>query len=218
MSKEPQLVLNSIYAFPPNRHTLGGTAYLIVKKHGNILIDCPIWDESSAAFVHRLGGVSQLVITHRDGLSDQLPKLQSALGCTIIIQEQEAYRVPQSLPIETFQQERTWPDGDRMMWTPGHSPGSSCFYEKSQGILFSGRHLLPNKQGLPTPVKIPKTFHWPRQKQNVQRLLDLFNEDNLNYILPGGRIGWLRGDKCIDQAYSKLAQLQLADLKMDAPK
>ncbi|MFY8173644.1 MAG: MBL fold metallo-hydrolase, partial [Planktothrix agardhii] len=30
--KPPQLVLENVYAFPPNRETLGGTAYFIVEN------------------------------------------------------------------------------------------------------------------------------------------------------------------------------------------
>lgn len=211
MSKEPHLVLDSIYAFPPNRYTLGGTAYLIVKNQGNLLIDCPIWDEDSAAFIHRQGGVSQLILTHRGGISEQLPKIQSALNCPLLIQEQEAYQAGPNHAIETFHHEKTWPEGDRLLWTPGHSPGSACFYAASQKVLFTGRHLLPDREGQPTPVKTPKTFHWPRQKQSVLKLVDQFSPATLQYILPAASTGLLRGHKYIDQAYERLAQL-----KMDA--
>jgi glyoxylase-like metal-dependent hydrolase (beta-lactamase superfamily II) len=30
-----------------------------------------------------------------------------------------------------------------VVWTPGHSPGHSCFYEPGQRLLFSGDHVLP---------------------------------------------------------------------------
>jgi glyoxylase-like metal-dependent hydrolase (beta-lactamase superfamily II) len=34
----------------------------------------------------------------------------------------------------------------QIFWTPGHSPGSSClYYRKFGGVLFSGRHLVPNR-------------------------------------------------------------------------
>lgn len=29
-------------------------------------------------------------------------------------------------------------------WTPGHSPGHVCLFEKSSGILFAGDHILPD--------------------------------------------------------------------------
>ena len=209
MSKEPQLVLRSIYAFPPNRYTLGGTAYLIVKKQGNILIDCPLWDATTAEFVHRLGKVSQLILTHRGGLSEQLPKIASALDCTVIVQEQEAYLVSQNLRKETFHQEKRWDDCDRLFWTPGHSPGTSCYYyAQENGVLFTGRHLIPNKDGNPQPFKTPKTFHWQRQLKHIHSLPGDFTSDSLQYIMPGAHLGRLRGQKYIDHAYEKLTQLK----------
>jgi glyoxylase-like metal-dependent hydrolase (beta-lactamase superfamily II) len=33
--------------------------------------------------------------------------------------------------------------GLRVVWTPGHSPGHSCFYEADRRLLFSGDHVLP---------------------------------------------------------------------------
>ena len=39
--KLPRSVSETIFAFPPNRETLGGTAYLLLEPSGNILIDCP---------------------------------------------------------------------------------------------------------------------------------------------------------------------------------
>lgn len=48
--KVPRLILEDIYAFPPNREILGGTAYLIVNKSGNILVDCPAWDAENQGF------------------------------------------------------------------------------------------------------------------------------------------------------------------------
>ena len=55
--KAPRLVLPSIYAFGPNRETLGGTAYLIVENTGNILVDCPLWEEKNQDFLQSQGGV-----------------------------------------------------------------------------------------------------------------------------------------------------------------
>lgn len=31
----------------------------------------------------------------------------------------------------------------RVEWTPGHSPGHVCLFEKSSGLLFAGDHILP---------------------------------------------------------------------------
>lgn len=198
--------INKIFAFPPNRDTLGGTSYLIVKKEGSILIDCPSLEQINHDFWKCLsgntvtdGGVHWLFITHR-GAIGKIAEIQQALECEILIQEQEAYLLP-GLNVTTFGQEFTLDATTQVIWTPGHSPGSSClYYSEFGGVLFSGRHLVPNLQGEPVPLRTAKTFHWPRQLKSVQALRDRFTPETLQYICPGGNIGFLRGKRFIDKA------------------
>jgi glyoxylase-like metal-dependent hydrolase (beta-lactamase superfamily II) len=210
--KLPTPILENIFAFSPNRDTLGGTAYLIVEKSGNILIDSPHWDETNRNFIIAQGGVSSLIITHRTAIG-KAAQIQTDTHCQIIIQEQEAYLLP-SAKVTTFHHDYTISDRSLILWTAGHTPGSSCFYYVPLGgVLFSGRHLLPNKNGDPTPLRTSKTFHWFRQIRQVQMLLEKFTPETLNYICPGGNTGYLRGKKFIDQAYQKLNKLDFDKLK-----
>ncbi len=206
--KLPRLVLENIYAFPPNRDTLGGTAYFIVENQMNILIDTPPWNQTDQEFLEQQGGVQWLFITHR-GAMGSAREIQKKLGCKILIQEQEAYLLPEST-VTTFETELTLSSQSSVFWTPGHSPGSSCLYfNRHGGVLFTGRHLLPNLQGQPIPLRTAKTFHWPRQIQSIRLILERFNSNNLNSICPGANTGALRGERLINQAYEKLALLDL---------
>jgi len=208
MSKLARAVLDTISAFPPNRDTLGATAYLIVENQTHILIDCPAWNQENQQFLQDQGGVSWLIITHRGGIG-KVKEIQAAFGCQVLIQEQEAYLLP-DLEVTTFQQEFNFSSGIQVIWTPGHSPGSSCVYSATQGgVLFSGRHLLPNQQGLPVPLRTSKTFHWRRQLRSVALLRDRFSPNTLNYLCPGANTGFLRGKRVIEQAYQHLAALDL---------
>lgn len=205
--KPPRLVLDNIFAFPPNRETLGGTAYLIVENAANLLIDCPAWNDTNEQFLREKGGVSALLITNRGAIS-RAREIQASTGCNILIQEQEAYLLP-GLNVTCFQNSILTPSGTAI-WTPGHSPGSSCFYANHLGgVLFSGRHLLPNPQGDVMPLPTPKTFHLPRQLKSVQMLLDRFTPDTLRFLCPGANTGFLRGKGFVDQAYERLASLDL---------
>lgn len=207
--KPPRPVLDAIFAFGPNRDTLGATAYLIVENGANILIDCPAWNETNRNFIEKQGGLKWLFLTHRGGIG-KVQEIRSAFGCQILIQEQEAYLLP-GLSVATFEQEFALTPRASAIWTPGHSPGSSClYYNATGGLLFSGRHLLPNQQGEPEPLRTSKTFHWPRQVRSVQFLLDRFSSDTLHYICPGANTGFLRGQRVIDRAYERLAKLDLA--------
>lgn len=219
-SKQPRLVLSSddgssphfIFAFAPNRDTLGGTAYLIIETEGNILVDCPAWDEANQTFV-QAQGVRWLVITHRGGMG-KVREIQQALGCEVVIQEQEAYLLP-GLAVTVFREGLSL-NHSRLIWTSGHSPGSACLYHPAfGGVLFSGRHLVPDRHGNPAPLRTAKTFHWVRQIRNVQTLVDQFTPDTLRFLCPGANIGFLRGKQAIADPYPKLAQLDLqACLKM----
>ena len=193
--------------FPPNRETLGGTAYLIVENAVNFLIDCPAWNETNEQFLREKGGVSSLLITHRGAMA-RAREIQESTKCQILIQEQEAYLLP-GLEVTSFQSDFLTPFG-KAIWTPGHSPGHACFYyDLKGGVLFSGRHLLPNPQGEVMPLRTAKTFHWTRQLKSVQSLLDLFSPTTLQFICPGANIGFLRGRGFVDMAYEGLAALDL---------
>ena len=213
--KLPQVIWNNIFAFPPNRETLGGTAYFIVENEANILIDCPAWDEVNQNYLNSVGGVRWLFLTHR-GAIGKAREIQQAFGCEILIQEQEAYLLP-GLKVTTFKQDFNIGNA-QVIWTPGHSPGSSClYYPREGGVLFSGRHILPNQTGELLPLPASKTFHWFRQLLSIQLLRDRFTPETLNYICPGANTGFLRGKRAIASAYEQLARLDLVALRQQKP-
>lgn len=228
MSKEPRSVLESIWAFPPNRETFGGTAYLIVENSqnishnvsqsitqtptGNILIDCPSWGKPTQAFLEQNGGVAWLVLTHRQGMSPAAVSIQKQFGCQILVQEQEAYLLP-DVEVTPFSESRIITPNTQIFWTPGYSPGSACVYYQSSGVLFTGRHLLPDASGNPQPLRTAKTFHWPRQLKQVKQILERFDDASLQYLCPGANTGFLRQQRFIDCAYAKLQQLDFSALR-----
>jgi glyoxylase-like metal-dependent hydrolase (beta-lactamase superfamily II) len=221
--KQPRIVLNNIFAFPPNRDTLGGTAYFIVRNEGNILIDCPAWDDINQDFMRLHGGVRWLFMSHR-GAIGKAAELQQAFNCEVVIQEHEAYLLP-GLTLTTFSRELKLNDTSaiapanrngsiaELIWTPGHSPGSSClYYSDFGGVLFTGRHILPNPKAEVTPIRTAKTFHWFRQIKSLKLLLEKFSPETLSYICPGANTGFLRGERFIDNAYFHLNNLDLEAL------
>ncbi|MGD1902954.1 MAG: MBL fold metallo-hydrolase [Geitlerinemataceae cyanobacterium] len=212
MPKQPRVVIEGVFAFPPNRETLGGTAYLIVRKDANILVDAPAWTPESQAFLAERGGVNSCYLTHRDAIG-QAKKIQAEFDCDLVIQEQEAYLLP-DLRVTSFEHEIELAPGLVGVWTPGHTPGSSCLHlARNGGVLFSGRHLLPARNGAPAPLRTAKTFHWFRQLDSVAVLQARFSAETLARICPGGSTGYLRGKAAIEDAYAQLAGLDLAALR-----
>ena len=216
-AKPPRSILPGIFAFAPYKDTLGGTAYLIVNKSGNVMIDCPAWNEINQQFLMANGGIRWLILTHRNGISKQINQIKTIHQCEIIIQEQEAYLLPE-IKVTSFRETLSFNSTFELIWTPGYSPGSSCLYwQENNGVIFSGRHLLPRGTGNITPLRTAKTFHWFRQLNSVQLLLDRFNEKTLKYICPGANTGFLRGKGYLDDAYQKLSALDLSALRQEKP-
>lgn len=212
-NKVPRLIMPGIFAFTPNRDTLGGTSYLIVDKIGNILLDCPPWNEANQQFIKSQGGIQSLVISHRGGIGKNVQQIQQTFDCQVILQEQEAYLLPE-VETRSFADNLTISPDLELIWTPGHSPGSSCLYAQQHGgILFTGRHLLPTSPKEVMPLRTAKTFHWWRQLNSIAKLRDRFDYATLRYILPGANTGYLRGQGYIDQAYEQLLQLDLIALR-----
>jgi glyoxylase-like metal-dependent hydrolase (beta-lactamase superfamily II) len=211
--KAPRVVFDTVYAFSPNRDTQGGTAYFIVNNTpegdaANLLIDAPRWHEDTHQWLIAQGGVRSLLITHRGALG-RAAAIQKALGCEVVIQEQEAYLLPDT-PKTAFHHTFRFSPHLEAFWTPGHSPGSACLYYSAHGgVLFTGRHLLPNKAGDLEPLRLSKTFHWPRQLQQVEVLKTRFSADTLTHVCPGASTGFLRGQRTIDRAYDRLQQLDV---------
>jgi glyoxylase-like metal-dependent hydrolase (beta-lactamase superfamily II) len=196
--KLPTEILPGIFAFPPNRDTLGGTAYLVVTPNGNILIDSPAWNDVNRQFIINLGGIDWSAITHR-GAIGQTTAIATQFNCEVIVQEQEAYLLP-DLKVTTFQSKFVINDSIHAIWTPGHSPGSFCVYfAGAGGVLFTGRHLLPNHLGEAVPLRTAKTFHWPRQLRSVDAIWQQFPaQQPLSYLCPGANTGLLRGRGSIE--------------------
>ena len=221
-TKSPRSILPGIFAFAPNRDTLGATSYLIVDKSGNILLDCPAWNNVNQEFIQSQGGIEVLVISHRGGMGNKVKQIQQASNCQVVVQEQEAYLLPE-VKVTSFVNSLVIGSDLELIWTPGHSPGSTCIYWRPQGgLLFTGRHLLPKSKTEIIPLRTAKTFHWGRQLNSIAQLRDYalqscngdhFSKDNLQYILPGANTGYLRGTGYIDHAYEQLQALNIDGLR-----
>ncbi|AIE73366.1 MULTISPECIES: MBL fold metallo-hydrolase [unclassified Synechocystis] len=217
IAKLPRQILPNLYRFAPNRDTLGGTAYLLITEEGNVLIDCPAWHEDNELWLEKQGPVRWLCLTHRDGHGPKVKAIQRSLGCQVVVQEQEAYLLP-GVKIDPFREQLAITPSLTALWTPGYSPGSSCYYWGEEGgILFTGRHLLPDGEGNLRTIKQAKTFHWLRQQASLAKIYRYLNENNLplRAVCPGGNIGYLRGeDWCLNPRKALESMLSYSEAKL----
>ena len=75
----------------------------------------------------------------------------------------------------------------KVIYTPGHSPGSCCLYEPDRKILFSGDHII--KHITPNPiVELKRTYLKDQNYQSLkayQNSLDKLKGLDVRFVFPG---------------------------------
>ena len=74
-------------------------------------------------------GVPQAEVRELEVWRQRIPNMMPSFEADRLLEDNETCRWG-SLTLET-------------LWTPGHSPGHLCFYERNRRLLFSGDHILP---------------------------------------------------------------------------
>jgi glyoxylase-like metal-dependent hydrolase (beta-lactamase superfamily II) len=215
--RPPQQVAPGLWLFAPNRHTQGGSSWLLEGDAGlgrpDLLVDAPALTAANLAFLqHRrsLVGVDGglIVLSHR-GAHGQLPKLQPHCGWSVLVQEQEAYLLPGLTRLQTFAACHELAAGVRLLWTPGPTPGSCVLHVRSGAVdgLFCGRLLVPVAPGALAPLVTSRSFHGPRQLASLQRLITWLPEGSPGWIATAAGLGALRGQHLVMNGAALLRSL-----------
>ena len=170
--RPPQQLRDDLWLFPPNRDSQGGSSWWLDLDPEPVLVDCPPLTEASLTALRQLAGTRspRILLTSREG-HGRLRRVQERLGWPVLVQEQEAYLLPNVEPLDTFAQEHTTVSGLRLLWTPGPTPGSCVVFSPAPNeLLFCGRLLTPWAPGQLAPMRHARTFHWPRQLNSLARL------------------------------------------------
>ena len=183
--RPPQQLRADLWLFPPNRDSQGGSSWWLEAAVEPVLIDCPPLTQATLDALQQLaaGRTPRILLTSREG-HGRLRRVQERFGWPVLVQEQEAYLLPNVQPIDTFVDEHCTAGGLRLLWTPGPTPGSCVIHAPAADLLFCGRLLTPLKRGRLGPLRHGRTFHWPRQLQSLERLRDwLPQKPVLNWLL-----------------------------------
>ncbi|XP_058212970.1 uncharacterized protein LOC131324839 isoform X1 [Rhododendron vialii] len=158
----------------------GAASYLIIRPEGNILVDSPRYTERLASNMETMGGVRYMFLTHKDDVADH-EKWSKRFRCDRILHSKDVEFSTADVEIK-LEGNGPWNLGCDidLVYTPGHSEGSVCLFNKPLKTLFTGAHLSMNETGL----SIFERYNWfsvPMQLKSVRLLLEL----DFEWILPG---------------------------------
>lgn len=207
-----------LWLFAPGRDCHGGSAWLLESLTVDLLIDCPDLSESNLTFLRQRRAFREprrsgwIVLTSRLG-HGRCRRLQQALGWPVLVQEQEAYLLPDVASRHTFAEDHRLADGVRVLWTPGPTPGACVLHAPAAADgLFCGRLLVPVAAGRLAPLRTRSCFHWTRQLRSLEWLRRRLPAGSPDWIATGAPLGALRGGRLVSEGARLLAELDLEAL------
>jgi hypothetical protein len=101
--RPPQQVRNDLWLFPPNRDCQGGSSWWLNIDPEPVLIDCPPLTQATITALKELAANRQarILLTSREG-HGRLRRLQEQLDWPVLVQEQEAYLLPNVERLDCF--------------------------------------------------------------------------------------------------------------------
>lgn len=157
--------------------SFGAWSYLIRRPGGNVLVDSPRAAEPLMKNLEALGGVSMMVLSHRDDVADHAA-YQARFGFQRVMHKADGFTGLERLvegdePIALAEDLLLIP-------TPGHTAGSVCLLHRD--CLFTGDHLWWNPdQGR---LSASRTYNWHSWHQQLDSLEKLLAFD-FTWVLPG---------------------------------
>jgi len=169
-------------------------AYLLTRPQGNILFYNTSHDSALAA-IEKLGGIRWQLLSHQDEVGPSLQTIHQRFGASLAIHELEREQAAQFCePDLLFRGSEQSLEGVKVIYTPGHTPGSVCFQVKSsQGLsyLFTGDTLYRAKGGCWRPGMIEGVSNRERLRSSLQ-LLRTLSPDVVISSAFGGDSGYQR--------------------------
>lgn len=116
-------------------------AYFLTQSEGNVLF-YNTGDDDDLRQMEELGGIKYQLLTHRDEAAPSLTRIRerfgSKMGCSVLESPAISRHAQPDIVFEPGDHDL---DGIRILFTPGHTEGSICFFYQSphgKAYLFSG--------------------------------------------------------------------------------
>jgi glyoxylase-like metal-dependent hydrolase (beta-lactamase superfamily II)/ferredoxin len=180
----PMLIAENVYFCGfTSESTFGGWSYLVIRPEsqgGNLLIDSPRFATHLVRRIGEMGGIAQMLLTHRDDIGDH-HLFAKKFGCERIMHADDGARNVGAERSISGEHDVVLDEDLLAIPTPGHTRGHMVFLYKKR-FLFTGDHLAwsPARKTL-TAFPSVAWYSWARQTESMARLLNY----NFEWVLPG---------------------------------
>jgi len=159
----------------------GALSYFIHRPEGNLLVDSPRFAAPLVKRIETLGGISTMLLTHRDDVADHA-KFHERFGCCRILHRDDVSRG--TVQVEQQPQGRhpleIAPDLI-LIPVPGHTKGHVVYLYREK-YLFTGDHLAwDEERDRLYAFRGACWYSWTEQIESMKQLLDF----RFEWVLPG---------------------------------
>jgi glyoxylase-like metal-dependent hydrolase (beta-lactamase superfamily II)/ferredoxin len=162
--------------------SFGAASWLLRTPQGNVLVDVPRFATPLVRRVEALGGLSLIVLTHRDDVADHA-RWASHFGARRVLHRRDA-PIPGG-PVEWLLEGNEPTEllpGLTAIPVPGHTAGHVAYHwAGAGGVLFTGDHLAGDGAGGLEAWPDVCWFDWGEQTRSMERL----REWPFSHVLPG---------------------------------
>lgn len=161
--------------------SFGADSYLVVRPDGNLLVDSPRFTRRLVPPIEDLGGISDVLLTHRDDVADA-DRWAERFGARVWIHEADRSAAPYATEVLRDLDVVSVAPGVVAVPVPGHTRGS-VVYAVDDTWLFSGDSLAwsRERQDL-TAFRGACWYSWPEQTRSLSRLAEIVR---FEWLLPG---------------------------------
>jgi glyoxylase-like metal-dependent hydrolase (beta-lactamase superfamily II)/ferredoxin len=159
--------------------SFGASAWLVVRPHGNVLIDSPRFTQALVAPIEAMGGIQHIALTHRDDVADAR-RWAERFGARTWIHEGD--RSAARWATDVFTDECEIQQGFVAVPVPGHTKGSAVFVVDERW-LFTGDSLAwSHERDDLVAFRSACWFSWREQADSLERLAQ---RHRFAAVLPG---------------------------------
>ena len=166
----PQPMTEGVYRLGYNaRQSYGAHSFLIRRDAGNVMVDSPRWTGAVVAQLEAWGGLSDVLLTHRDDVADA-KRYAAQFGARVWIHEWDRSAAPFATDLIRGGEPSPVAGGILAVPVPGHTKGSTVFLFEER--LFTGDSLAwDEEEGDLVAWEDVCWYSWPEQTASLGRLL-----------------------------------------------
>jgi glyoxylase-like metal-dependent hydrolase (beta-lactamase superfamily II)/ferredoxin len=163
--------------------SFGGWSYFVKRpgsEGGNLLIDSPRFATQLVKRIDGLGGVGEMLLTHKDDIADH-KRFHERFGTRRTMHADDGARRLDIENVLTGDKPQQLAGDLIAIPTPGHTRGHVVFLYRNK-FLFTGDHLAwsPERKTL-TAFRSVAWYSWPEQIRSMEKLLGY----DFEWVLPG---------------------------------